>query len=84
MFDEFPDDRRIAYGDAKFIDAIHTSIIGTQRRIGDADFWVNGGRSQTGYLLTDQIIPCKLFALLSIMLSEMRILNRNENLKKKK
>lgn len=41
-------DERIAAGDAKFVDVIHTSsdTIGLHAAVGDIDFYPNGGKSQ--------------------------------------
>lgn len=53
MFPKDPNTRGLDRSDAQNVDVIHTSVLGFTTPLGHADFYVNGGRTQSGCSTAD-------------------------------
>jgi len=48
LYDSKGPGKRVDKSDADLVQVIHTSILGLEKSIGDADFYPNGGKKQPG------------------------------------
>jgi len=48
LYDSKGPGKRVDKSDADLVHVIHTSILGLEKSIGDADFYPNGGKKQPG------------------------------------